>query len=75
MASTTLQASSGYVSYSIRLQLILQSTSNGSSANTSTVKYWLRWTKTSSADGSFNYANGNHVWLNINGQQIVETAS
>lgn len=75
MASTTLQASSGYLSNSMRLQLILSSTSNGSSANTSTVKYWLRWAKTNGSDGSYNYGNGNHVWLTINGQQIVNTAS
>ena len=63
MASTTLEVSSGYISYGTRLELILQSTSNGASANTSTVKYWLRFTKKYSADGSYAYTNGNHVYL------------
>lgn len=75
MASTTLEVSSGYVSHGTRLELILQSTSNGASANTSIVKYWLRFTKKYSADGSYAYTNGNHVYLTLNNQPIISTES
>lgn len=74
MAYQVFEASSGYGSYFIRLQLILASSSNGSSANSSTLNYWLRWTKINN-DGAYAYSNGNHVWLTINGDPIVATNS
>ena len=79
MATATYEAWSGYLNYGggtgIALQLILSSTSNGPQANTSTISYWLRWTKKGTSDGGYSYSYQNSLILKINNTTLVDTAN